>query len=182
MSDGSGLCLRRAGLRRAFTLIDMMLVIVIMGILAMMTLPSIGANQPLKLIGAATILASDLEFAQSETLVKPADPTVLRVDLAAGRYWLARASTPDTPIDRPEAGTTATGPRPYEVLFGQGDMQFLEGIQCQLEGVSSGVGTVPFDAFGRLSQTQDARLRVYNDSGDLFVVVSATTGTVSIVE
>jgi len=160
-------------------MIDLILVLAVLAIVTMLALPSVESDQPLKLVGASTILASDFEFAQSETLAVPADPTEVHIDSTNGHYWLARKSAPTTPIDRPDITTTGSGV-PYEVWYGQGDEGYLAGVQIEIIGVGSGV--IAYYAFGRLEQSNDARVKIYNDSGDLFVVVTASTGSVSIEE
>ena len=164
----------------AFTLIDLMLVLAVLGIVTLLALPSVDSDQPLKIVGAAAILASDIEFAQSETLAVPADPTEVHLDSANGRYWLARASDPNTPIEHPGVDASGTSD-PYDIRYGQGEYGYLAGVQIELIG-GSGSGTLAFDPFGRLNQSGDARIRLSNDSGDLFVVVTASTGSVAIEE
>ena len=165
-------------IRRGFTLLDLMITLAVMAIIATLVAPSISSNDGISLVSAATILASDLEYAQSESLTNPADPTFLVIDATEKRYWLALASDTQTPIARPEAGPTVGEPRPYEVVFGEGEVNYLSSVGVALVGGPS--GNVPFDPYGRLSQPGNARIRLWNESGELFVIVSATTGTVSI--
>lgn len=165
--------------RCGFTLLDMMIVVMVLAIVSVLALPSVSSNEPIRLLSAGTILASDLEFAQSESLRFPNDLTVVRIDPVGNRYWLARASDTEVPIAQPELAPTATGAPPYEVRWGVGENRFLAGVRIEMDG--GGPGTIQFDEFGRLSQTADARIRLMNGSGQLFVSVSATTGTVSIV-
>jgi len=159
---------------KGITFIDTMMAVALLAILALIALPAVGPDQPLRVISAATVLASDIEFAQSASLASPSDPVVVRFDGAGARYWLARASSPETPIERPgrPAGT------PYLVQFGAGDALYLAGVSCATTNVPDGV--LAFDAFGRLDQLGDATVTLANDSGSAAVQVSASTGSVAL--
>ena len=150
-----------------------MITLAVLAIVATLVLPSVSSNESLSLVSAANILASDLEYAQSESLTNPADPTYVVVDAAQRRYMLALESDLLTPIGRPEAGPTAGVPDPYQVVFGEGELNFISSVDIEM--VSGPSGSVPFDAYGRLSQPENVRIRLWNDSGELFVVISATT-------
>jgi prepilin-type N-terminal cleavage/methylation domain-containing protein len=158
---------------RGFTFVELMITVALLAIAAMVALPSLRPDDPLKVIGAATMLASDIEFAQSATLASPADPTIVQFADKQPRYWLALQSDPATPILRPNG-------KPYEVFFGQDGAQFLAGLQVELQ--TDPDGAITFDAFGRLTQTEDAHVVVGNPSGALVVTVKSTTGSVSIAE
>lgn len=158
---------------RGFTFVELMITVALLAIAAMVALPALRPDDPLKVIGAATMLASDIEFAQSATLASPSDPTIVRFADKQPRYWLALESDPSTPILRPNG-------KPYEVHFGADGAQYLAGLQVELEGDPG--GDITFDAFGRLSQTQDARVVVGNPTGSLVVTVTSSTGSVSIAE
>lgn len=158
---------------RGFTMVELMISVALIAIAAMIALPALRPDDPLKVIGAATMLASDIEYAQSATLASPADPTIVRFTDSQPHYWLALESDPSTPILRSNG-------KPYEVHFGQDGAEYLAGLQVQLEDDPG--GAITFDAFGRLAQTADARVVIGNTSGGLVVTVKATTGSVSIAE
>lgn len=158
---------------RGFTFVELMITVALLAIAAMVALPSLRPDDPLKVIGAATMLASDIEYAQSATLASPADPTIVQFAEKQPRYWLALESDPATPILRPNG-------KPYEVHFGVEGAQYLAGLQVELE--SDPAGAITFDAFGRLTQTEDARVVVGNPAGALVVTVTSSTGSVSIAE
>lgn len=160
--------------RRGITFIDTMMAVALLAVLVLIALPAIGPDQPLRVISAATVLASDIEFAQSASLASPSDPVVVRFDQDGGRYWLALASSPETPIPRPgrPAGT------PYLVQFGAGDALYLAGVSCATANIQDGL--LAFDAFGRLDQLGDASVTLSNESGSATVRVSASTGSVAL--
>jgi Tfp pilus assembly protein FimT len=159
--------------RRGVLLVDLLVSLAVLGIILLAVIPAVRPEEPMRLIAASTILASDIEFAQSATLATPQDPTIVRFDPDAGHYWLARASEPETPIDRPGGG-------PYEVIFGSGDAETLIGVTLATESITD--DTVTYDAFGRLVQLSNAVVRLSNDAGDIVVSVRATTGSVSILD
>ncbi len=160
--------------RRAFTLIELMIAMVVVAIMAVVVMPALAPEDAIKLVSASHLLASDLEYAQSVSLAEPADPIVVVFDADAPRYWLARASDTETPIDRP--GTSD----PYMMEMGVGLAGQLDGIEFEVANVSD--NTIPYDAFGRLDQLDNAFVRIHNHTGEIFVSISASTGSVSVVK
>lgn len=158
---------------RGFTFVELMITLALLAIAAMISLPALRPDDPLKVIGAATMLASDIEFAQSATLANPGDPTIVRIGDKIPRYWLALQSDPDTPILRPSG-------EPYLVHFGGPSHQFLSGLKIELLGQPG--GAIVFDAFGRLADGNDAQVRLGNDGGALVVTVKSSTGSVLIAD
>ncbi|MEO1128789.1 MAG: hypothetical protein AAFX05_03665 [Planctomycetota bacterium] len=159
--------------RRGVLLVDLLVSLAVLGIILLAVIPAVRPEEPMRLIAASTILASDIEYAQSATLASPQDPTIVRFDPEAGHYWLALASEPETPIDRPGGGA-------YEVIFGSGDAETLIGVTLATESITD--DAITYDAFGRLVQLSDAVVRLANDSGDVVVSVRATTGSVAILD
>lgn len=159
--------------RAGVALLDVMLAIVVLSIVVVAAVPALRPSEGLKLVSAATVLAADIEFAQSSSIDKPTDPTIVRVDDKEGRYWLARASAPQTPIERPD-GT------PWLVDFASGKQAYLQGLGLRLEnGVND---AVVFDGFGRLTASADARIVLVSPAGELPVRIASSTGSVSIGE
>ena len=164
---------------RGFTLVELMMCMVVLGIVVVTVLPGALEQDPINLSAAGETLASDLEYAQSATLATPNDPVVVIIDDRNKRYWLARSSTPQTPIDRPgaPAGTA------YSVSFGAGPGQVLGSMTISPIGVTTVQGSnveLRFDAMGRLTQPTDAIIRLGNAAGTMDVFVSATTGNVKL--
>ena len=159
--------------RSAFTLVELMITIAILGILVMAVLPSFQSNEPIQLIAASAIVTSDIEYAQTQTIGNPSDPTTVQFDPVAEQYWLALKSSPTVPILRPDDG------EPYVVTWGMDGDELLQGTTVDTVGfVESNV--IEFDGFGRLVQLSDLGVKVTNGSGDLYVNVISNTGSVHI--
>ncbi len=99
----------------------------------------------------------DVSYARSLTIAMPDDPIVIKVDGANNRYWLARASDPDTPIMHPWTG------EPYLVQCGPDGPEGLESVS--IVGIDfGGDDTLSFDALGSTDQVTPAVIQVA--SGD----------------
>ncbi|MCA9309917.1 MAG: prepilin-type N-terminal cleavage/methylation domain-containing protein [Phycisphaerales bacterium] len=159
--------------RRGFTFVELMITISVLGILALAVMPSFTSDAPLRLIATSNLVTSDLEYAQAATLNDPGDPLILRIDAEGEQYWLALSSDPETPIMRPDVD------EPYVVDFGSAGEDILAGVTIAGVGLET-EGTLVFDAFGRLTQLGDVAFQLTNESGDLYVLVSASTGSVTI--
>lgn len=158
--------------RRGFTLIDLMLALAVLAIMMVVVVPSAQPDEQVKLLAAATRLAADVEYAQSASLSTPGDPTVVRFAADGSGYWLALKSAADTPILIPNSD------EPFHVIFGKGDARGLEGMTAGL--TAKDADTIEFDAFGRLTETDDASIKLENTAGATYVSVKATTGSVNI--
>ena len=159
--------------RRGILLIDLLMAIVVLSIILIAVVPAMRPEEPMRLIAASAVLASDIEYAQSATLAKPADPILIRFDESGTRYWLARESDPETPITRP--GHTQG---PYEVFLGYEADTSAEGVTLSLDAVPS--LTITFDAYGRINADADPSILVNNESGSMRIRIRRTTGSVLI--
>lgn len=158
-------------IRRAFTLIEILIVVVLMAVIAAAVLPNASADGAIRLVSAVNMLAADIEYAQSLSLDDPSDPALLRIDEANERYWLARASDPATPIDHPSGD-------PYVIRYGSDGDATFPGITVDLTDEKNDVA---FDQFGRLASPGDRTFTLTSIvSGSMRVVVSADTGSVFI--
>lgn len=154
---------------RAFTLVDLIIAIFALLVIAAIAMPSMRPDDRSRLLGAGARLVADLQFARSMSIGQPDSPATLVLREGGDGYWLARAGSPETPIERNGLGD------PYEVVFGVGDAATLAGVTISLVGSAEG-GAVVFDAFGRLSPAVAAELRLANDIGDLPILVDPWTG------
>ena len=138
--------LRLRGVTRAgecgFTLLDMLVTMAVMLIVAAIVLPgsAVGSDAQSRLLAAASIVASDLEFAQVQNITNPEEPVVVRFDVTQNRYWVAFADATETPMSRPDNG------EPYEVRLGIGRAAAAAGAVLSVDGITS--NTLKFNAQG----------------------------------
>ena len=159
--------------RRAFTLVELLIVLVILAIVAALAMPMAGTISTTRVIAAARLLTADLEYAQQASIADPSDPCVVKVDVDADQYWIARASDVDTAIDNP------AGPGTMLVSFGSGRAHTLEGVTVQSADFD-GDDELHFDGFGLPDQTTAATVVLSADGFALTVSVDPATGEVSV--
>ncbi len=158
-------------IRRAFTLVEILITVVVMAIVVGVAVPSLSSNDRARLVGAVGMVASDLEFAQSVALADPSDPGVFKARPDGTGYWIATASDTATPI------LSAYSNDPYSITFGTGIAAELTGVTI---GVAQASDEVQFDGFGRIAGMADITVTVTNASGSMDIIVKATTGVVNI--
>jgi Tfp pilus assembly protein FimT len=159
----------------AFTLFEIVLVVLIMGIVAAALVPPVGANlySP-RLRMAANVLAADIEYCASECIAQPSTPRAITFDIAHNRYSIIDFST-SAPLKHPLDGSNFTN-------------DFSSGRNAQLSGVSiqsvTSAGTpltsLAFDPYGRPLINNDVIITLAFQGNTLTLQVSATTGDVSI--
>jgi len=159
--------------RRAFTLLELLIVIVLIGIAATMAIPMLSGTDGTRVRAAGNLLAADLGFAQVESITHATDPCVVVFDQANGSYTIARASAPTTPITDP--GTNQS----FVTTFGTGRASELGGVSIQ--GYSlGGDDTLGFGMYGQTDQTTAASVTLQSGSVTLTVQVDPTSGETSI--
>jgi len=126
--------------RRAFSLPELMIVLMILCIGGMLVIPTTGSTATIRADAAARILRSDLEYAQVYTIANPDQPIALVMDDAGTGWWLADSDTPNVPITR--EGTE----EPYRVVLGEGRAQAADGVEIEVEQLPD--GTLQFDTLG----------------------------------
>lgn len=89
----------------AFTLVEVLIIVVLLGVLAGVVMPSLGDSRALRLREAARLVAADLEFAQSDSIAHGDEPRTVKFDLSTGRYWIAPAGTAQPPVAGEARGT-----------------------------------------------------------------------------
>jgi type II secretory pathway pseudopilin PulG len=164
----------RQSSRRAFTLIDLLVTIVVMTIIAALVMPTVSRGTQINLTSAAITLASDLEYTQSLSLASPQNPALVKFNSLTNTYWIAYVSDPDAPIVRP--GTTN---EPYRVTYGQGLASSFEGVTIDTSALTGDI--VVFDSYGRLVSLAPAPIRLTSSDGrENTILVDASTGFVTI--
>lgn len=129
--------------RSAFTIFELMVTISIIAIIAVAVMPAVRSDDRLRVMAAASVLRSDIQAAQVMTIANPAAPVVVVFNAPKSMYWLAFASTPDTPLTREENGS------PYFVVLGQGRGSAAANVQMQTANLNA--ETITFNPQGGLT-------------------------------
>jgi prepilin-type N-terminal cleavage/methylation domain-containing protein len=159
---------------RAFTLLELLVVLVLIGIVAAVVVPVASSAESDQVAGAARILTADLETAQATALARQAetalvfDPTLTKykVVLTAGQDLSNYASL--LALASPmQPGNT------YEVVVAQ-----MSSPQVVVNAAFSPANYITFDSFGSPSLSGSVVLTAQNAT--LTVSVEAITGAVSV--
>lgn len=131
--------------RRAFTFMELMIVVVVIAIFTVMAMPDEKTESRAQLAQASEKLQADLSFARSGSIAMPDDKLVLVASVDQNMAWIASASQPRTPIDHPLTG------KPYLVAFGaDGGAEF---DRVKIHAIDfGGDGILGFDALGATDQ------------------------------
>jgi general secretion pathway protein H len=155
----------RASKPEAFTLAELIVVIVILAVAAGMVVPYAISTSDLAVVSAARILASDLEYAQNVAITTQ-QWVKLSFDTSTESYSLANASgTLDHPINK----------APYVVSFPS--LRGFEGVNV----VSAGFGGAPELTFDVLGSPDNGGSTVLQAGAHTYVVsVASATGKVTV--
>lgn len=157
---------------RAFTLIELMVVVTIAAVLATMVLPMMRNDDRLSLVATSSLVTSDIEFAQSLSISNPSRPAAIKFTPMTSSYHIAYADDLDTPMTRSDTGAA------YAVTFGQGRATSAKGVTMRVDHTTN--NTIIFESHGGLtdfSETPIVTLR----SGDKWIklTIEPTTGSIS---
>ncbi|HUO09731.1 MAG TPA: prepilin-type N-terminal cleavage/methylation domain-containing protein [Phycisphaerae bacterium] len=163
---------RRPG---GFTLFELAVVVLIIGIAAAALVAAVGGDiRSSRLSIAANVLASDIEFCQGECINRPDTPRQITFDLTNNKYSVQVKSS-GTTINHPADGL------PFINDFATGRNAQLSGVT--LSGLKMGSGSLnvlTFDSYGRPSITADFVVTLGYNGQAMKVTVKQTTGDVSI--
>lgn len=142
----------------AYTLIEMMIVMTVIGILASIVLPAIGSGPSVGLMAAGRILASDLRLA-SDLAVQYGTQYTITFDGAKNQYQLTLTGSGNPPALQNPQAPPGTPAGVYIVSIGQ-----IDGISTDSNGVrlltaklKAGGQSVTNISFGSLGGTGPGR-------------------------
>jgi len=164
--------------RGGFSLVELILVVLVIGIVAGLAAPMFGQNSTTRLREAAKLLTADLAFAQNESITHAEDARVVVFDTNNDQYHIATASDPDTPITNPVTRN------PYRTRFGEGRAAQLAGVTIQSLSMDGDSGStddrVAFGIYGQTDQATDAAIMLACDGSTITVTLHASTGETTI--
>ena len=159
---------RCANAARAFTLVEMLVTIAVVGVAAAMVLPMMSSNDSSRVASGAALVISDLDFAQATAINEPAETVLVRFDPRASRWWVALESTPDTPLTRTYSAD------PYDTTMGEGRAESAVGVTFSLTDATD--DTIAYDAYGRLTQTANPVITLSCNGATATITIDAETG------
>ena len=161
-------------MRRAFTLFEIVLVLLILGIAAALVVPKAGNLYAGRLKTAANLLASDIEFCQSECIGQPNAPRAVIFDKFHNNYKIVVFSSSAT-IKHPGDGLD------YYNDFATGRTAQLAGVQISdVLASTTALTTLTFDAYGRPLITGDLIITLFYSGQTMTVRVKNGTGDVTV--
>ena len=133
---------RRPAWAGAFTLVEILVVVLIIGIAAAVIVPIMGSRDDLKVKSAARLLMADLIYAQNRAISTQQRHYVIFNETAPQNYRLTTSVTPIVNIEHP-----VTHDSQYAVTFGPGGTSGLE--QITIDTVNfEGKKILSFDELG----------------------------------
>ena len=155
-----------------FTLFELLLTVSIIAIVAALVIPTLSDNERLRLTAASTVMIADIQLAEVMNISYPDEPVVVSFDPANGRYWLAYADDPNTPIPRADTG------EPYLVVLGQGRAVGAEGVTFSLTNITGDV--LGFNAQGGIDDFSVTPAITLSHAGQSVTLsIAPTTGTIT---
>jgi len=153
--------------RRAFTLLEMLVTVILMAIAASMIVPMLASNDSSYVSAGVGLIVADLDFAQSSAINDPSDNIVVHFDSAAGRWWITQESTPETIL-------TMSNGEPYDTTMGVGRAETASNVAFTIADAVN--DEIVYDPFGRLVQTVNPTITVTSGSASSQIVIDAETG------
>jgi prepilin-type N-terminal cleavage/methylation domain-containing protein len=159
---------------KAFTLLELLIVMVILGLAATLAVPLVADQDSSGVQAAARLLTADLGYAQLEAISHADDRCRVTFDMSAGSYTLSRNSAPASPIAEPITG------QPYATQFGAGRAAQAAGVAIQ--GYSlGGDNYISFGRYGELDQSTTATISLRRGAVTLTIQIDPTTGEVALI-
>lgn len=150
-----------------------MIVVLIIAIVSALAVARLGNTSVTRLRSAATLLASDLSFAQIESISHADAPRVVVFNSGTNGYHIATTSDLETPITNPITKA------PYTVQFGHGTASALHDVTLAATGVG-GDNRLAFGAYGQLDQATAATITLICGNASITLSIDPITGETTI--
>ena len=155
--------------RKAYTCIELMMVVMVVAIVIAFSLSGEDNTGKEKARLAAERFESDVAYARRASIARPDTPVVIKLDQANNRYWLASASSPDTPLTHPMSGD------PYIVNLGTGASGEPQDVQL-VAADFGGDAVLGFNSTGTTDQATEAVLQLTAAGAEYEVLVAPAGG------
>lgn len=158
---------------RGLSMIELLIVASLMAILAGLAIVPAGANDGAQAQAAGRLFSGMVEYAQSLAVARPDQTYLIKVDPAQGKFWVANAAAPDTPLTHPVTK------QPYRVAVGPGSPDGLGSLQIASISLD-GDSVVKFDSTGAMDQTVPASVEFSCNGTTYAITVAPLTGVVKV--
>ncbi len=171
--------MRRANLR-AFTVVELLTVVMILSIVAVLARPLFESTDATRLSAAARLVVADLQYAQMYSISHGDNPMGLKFDTSTSSYTVVqRTGSPPFQCSTAAAVTNPVGGGTFTTTFGAGRAAELVGV-----GIGSlsldGDECLVFGSMGELDQTSAATFTLTFGSRSMTISVDPISGEATI--
>ncbi len=171
---------RCVGRCRAFTLVEMLTVVVIMGIVALIAIPLFESTDAARVSSAAKLIVSDLQYAQMYSISHGDNPMGIKFDTSTDSYSLVqRSGSPPFQCASVSIATNPVGGGTYVTTFGTGRAGELAGVSIDSLSLD-GDECLVFGSMGQLDQSTAATLDVTFGGRSLTISVDPISGEATV--
>ncbi len=162
--------------RTAFTVVEMLTVVVILGIVAMLAIPMLKSTDAARVSSAAKLIVADIQYAQMYSISHSDNPLGLKFDTSANSYSMVqRSGSPPFQCSSVAIVTHPVEGQPFTTTFGSGRAAELTGVS--IDSVSlDGDECLVFGSLGELDQSTAATVQVTFGSRSLTISIDPITG------
>lgn len=157
---------------RGFTLIELMITVMLMGIAAAMVIPAINSTDSTHLAAGVSLMIADMDFAQTMAINVPAEKVLLRFDPDNARWWVAPQSAPNQPYLHLYTND------PYDTTMGAGRAMSAIGVTFTVVDMEKVISDyqIAYDAFGALDQTTNPQIVLTSGDFSSTITIDAEIG------